>query len=234
MDHNIFGFTFSKPIVITEEAEQKIRNLYENKEKIAYLTFDDGPTEKVTPNILDILDKLQVKANFFVVGKHVKEHPELIQRQYNSGHFIANHGYSHNNAKLYQSKKAFLKEIQNTDKEIAKALGLSHYSCHLFRFPNGFQTNLYTAEKQNCVTYLKQIDYTYIDWNVVNNDSVQKASPSQLLNNLKKGCHNKGTIVVLMHDTGDVNNTYDILEDSILFLKEQGYVFQTFHELLEI
>ena len=84
-----------------EDFYSKIQNLTNQKEKIAYLTFDDGPTLKSTSKILDILNEENVKASFFVIGKHVKEHPELVKRAYEEGHYIANHGYSHNNSKLY-------------------------------------------------------------------------------------------------------------------------------------
>lgn len=55
----------------------------------------------------------------------------------------------------------------------------------------------------------------------------------KLLNNLKKTSAHKNTLVILMHDTGDVNKTYDVLEDSINYLKSQGYTFKTFHSLFE-
>lgn len=66
----------------------------EFNDKKAYLTFDDGPTTKATSKILDILKSENVKATFFVVGKHVKEYPELVKREYEEGHYIANHGYN--------------------------------------------------------------------------------------------------------------------------------------------
>lgn len=72
-------------------------NIYSSSEKIAYLTFDDGPNNTITPKVLDILDKLQVKANFFVIGKQVTKYPKVVSTIYKSGHFIGNHGYSHNN-----------------------------------------------------------------------------------------------------------------------------------------
>ena len=81
-----------------EDFYSKIQNLTNQKEKIAYLTFDDGPTLKSTSKILDILNEENVKASFFVIGKHVKEHPELVKRAYDEGHYIANHSYSHNNS----------------------------------------------------------------------------------------------------------------------------------------
>ena len=208
---------------------ETFKKIYENPEKIAYLTFDDGPTKYVTPKILDILDKTNVKANFFVLGKHVEEFPDILKREYDSGHFIANHGYSHNNSKLYKSKNSFISEIQKTDIAISKAIN-QKYVCHLFRFPNGSSSHQYKDKKDEAKKYLIEIGYTYVDWNCLNNDSVRKYSHSELLNNLKKTSKNKTTLVILMHDTGDVNKTYDILEDSINYLKSQGYTFKTFHD----
>lgn len=76
------------------------------------------------------------------------------------------------------------------------------------------------------------MNYTYIDWNCLNNDSIKKFSKEQLLNNLKKSARNKGTLVVLMHDTKDVSDSSSVLKDSILYLKSQGYQFQNFYDLL--
>ena len=117
-------------------------------EKKVYLTFDDGPTTKVTPKILDILKKENIPATFFVVGKHVKENPNLVKRAFDEGHFIANHGYNHNNKLLYKNDESFLNEILDTDKEIAKAVGVDNYTSHIFRFPNGFCSPLYKSQKK--------------------------------------------------------------------------------------
>ena len=76
------------------------------------------------------------------------------------------------------------------------------------------------------------MDYVYVDWNCLNNDSVKKYSNYQLLNNLKKSAKNKGTLVVLMHDTSDVNDTPSILKDSIDYLKVKVMYFQNFYDLL--
>lgn len=230
--YNYYRFVYNET-VLTQNITERINQLYKNDEKIAYLTFDDGPTQKVTPKVLNILDKMDVKANFFLLGVHVEKYPDIVKREYEEGHFLANHGYSHNNALLYKSKDAFLNEIRSTDAAIGKAIGLPNYKCHLFRFPNGSVSNIYHKQKMQAISFLSEIDYTYIDWNVVNNDSIRKYSQNQLLNNLKKSCKGKNTIVILMHDTGDVNNTYDVLEDSIAFLKQEGYVFKTFHDFFK-
>ena len=79
---------------------------------------------------------------------------------------------------------------------------------------------------------LPKMNYTYIDWNCLNNDSVKKYTKEQLLQNLKKYCKNKDTLVILMHDTKDVNDSSLVLEDSIKYLKENGYTFQNFYDLM--
>ena len=110
----------------------------------------------------------------------------------------------------------------------------SSYSPHLFRFPNGSKGTSYSGAKKRCLEYLKEINYAYVDWNALNNDSIHKYTSSELLNNLKNSCKNKDSIVVLMHDTADVSRSYLALQDSIKYLKEQGYTFKTFEDLLSL
>jgi len=227
-----FAIELTTNSVIDDNMKEKIATLTKSPQKIAYLTFDDGPTLRATSKILDILKDEDVKATFFVIGKYVKKHPELVKREYEEGHYIANHGYNHNNSKLYESPESFISEIKNTDMEIGNAIGISDYCSHVFRFPNGFMSSNYKSKKIEASKLLADMNYTYIDWNCLNNDSVQKYSQSQLLNNLKKSSQNKGTLVILMHDTSDVNDTPSILRDSINYLKKQGYEFRNFYDFL--
>ena len=227
-----FALSLTTNSIMEESLKEKIATLTKKEEKIAYLTFDDGPTTKATGKILDILKTEQIKATFFVVGKHVKENPELVKRAYEEGHYIANHGYYHDNKKLYKSNDGFITEIKNTDIEIGKAIGMEDYCSHVFRFPNGYMSSNHKSKKKEVAKLLSDINYTYIDWNCLNNDSVKKYSNEQLLKNLKKSSKNKGTLVILMHDTSDVNDTPSILKDSIDYLKEQGYEFRNFYDLL--
>ena len=117
-----FAIELSSTSIIDETFKEKFLSLSKSEQKIAYLTFDDGPTLKATPKILDILKEEDVVATFFVVGKHVKENQELVKRAYDEGHFIANHGYNHNNSKLYKNDDSFINEIKNTDIEIGNAI----------------------------------------------------------------------------------------------------------------
>lgn len=153
-----------------------------------------------------------------------------MKRAYEEGHYIANHGYSHNNDTLYKSSESFVNEIKKTDLAIGKAIGVENYCSHLFRFPNGFMAPLYKTEKEKLRKLLPEIGYTYIDWNCLNNDSVKKYTANQLLNNLKQSSKNKGTLIILMHDTKDVSDSSLALKDSIEYLKSQGYIFKNFYE----
>ena len=208
-----------------------INNILKSNEKVAYLTFDDGPSPSITPKILDILEKENIKATFFVIGKKVEEYPEIVNRAYKEGHYIANHGYSHNNSILYKNADSFINEIKKTDLAIGKAIGVKNYCSHIFRFPNGFMSNIYKDKKNKYVNLLSDIEYTYIDWNALNKDSEQKYTNKQLLDNLISSSKNKNTLVILMHDTNDVNDSSIVLKDSINYLKSQGYEFKNFYVL---
>lgn len=227
-----FGMSISKNSFLSEDFQKEFSSITNSSEKIAYLTFDDGPTLKATSKILDILKSENIPATFFVIGKYVNHHPELVKRAYEEGHFIANHGYNHNNSKLYQTDENFIQEVKNTDAEIGNALGIPNYCSHVFRFPNGYMSSNYKSKKQRASSLLADLGYVYVDWNCLNKDSEKKYTQYQLLENLKKSSKNKGTLIILMHDTSDVNDTPSILKDSITYLRTQGYEFHNFYDLI--
>lgn len=227
-----FAVELEKKSFFNIDVTTTLNDITKSDEKKAYLTFDDGPTTKATGKILDVLKEEDVKATFFVVGKHVKENPDLVKREYDEGHYIANHGYNHNNKLLYKNMESFKNEVISTDLEISKAIEVENYCSHIFRFPNGFMSHIYTSQKKDALKVLESLDYIYVDWNCLNRDSERKYSNSQLINNLKKTAKNKGTLIILMHDTADVNKTYNVLKDSISYLKTQGYEFRNFYDFV--
>lgn len=101
-----FAYELTTNSTIDDDLKNKISSITKSDEKIAYLTFDDGPTTKATPKVLDILKEENVKATFFVIGKYVKNNPDIVKREYEEGHYIANHGYDHNNSKLYKNSNS--------------------------------------------------------------------------------------------------------------------------------
>ena len=224
--------TTSSNIISSEQMDIKLNNITNGKEKIAYLTFDDGPSSHLTPKILDILKAENIKASFFVIGKYVDIYPGIVKRAYEEGHFIANHSYSHNNNSLYKNSEVFINEIKKTDLAIGNAIGINNYSSHIFRFPNGYSSSIHKKKKKKVVNSLQDINYAYVDWNCLNNDSMKKYSNTDLLNNLKDTCKNKTGLIILMHDSGDVNDTSLVLKDSISYLKSEGYKFENFYKII--
>lgn len=105
--------------------------------KRVFLTFDDGPTNQVTPYILDLLKNENIKASFFVLGNRVDANPELVKREYEEGHFIGNHGYSHKYSAIYASADTVMEEYYRTNQSIRDAIGNQEYNSLVFRFPGG-------------------------------------------------------------------------------------------------
>ena len=121
---------------LTEEGKQNISSIYKSDTKRVFLTFDDGPST-VTPQILDILEKENIKATFFVLGSRVEEMPEMTKTIYEKGHFIASHGYSHIYSSIYQTSQQVLVEYNQCNQIVADAIGVPEYNSRLFRFPGG-------------------------------------------------------------------------------------------------
>lgn len=189
--------------------------------KIAFLTFDDGPSRNITPQILDILDRYDVKATFFVLGNLCANNSDIIYEIVNRGHAIGIHTYSHNYELVYANADNFIKELRDTDTVLKKILG-EKFQTRLFRFPGG--SFLDKAEPYKEV--LKDEGYVYIDWNSLTGDGeALNVAPEKLLERLKDTVNNKQHLVVLMHDSSSKQTTVQALPHVIDYLKSQGYEF---------
>ena len=204
--------------------------------KIAYLTFDDGPSE-LTSQVLDILKEHRVDATFFVIGKNIKGYEKVLKRAVAEGHLIAGHTFSHDYSKIYRNVDAFFQDLEEGNEEIQRVTGEIPA---LFRFPGG-SNNSVSKPAQDPVLYGKdqwimddlveesfKRGYTYIDWNV----SVGDASPiaytaESALQRVMDGSKGKKEIVVLSHDARTKANTVKALPSIIQHLKEEGFAFKT-------
>lgn len=187
--------------------------------KIAYLTFDDGPSYKVTPAVLDILKKENIKATFFVVGQTVKANPELLKREKAEGHTIGNHTYSHDYKYLYNSTNNFLEDLKKNDSIIKSVIG--DYNDKLIRFPGG------SFGKQAYQKAAEEAGYTYIDWNCLSGDAEsKKKSVDQLIQGVKTTARGQHQLTILMHDAAGKETTAEALPKIIEYLKGQGYKFE--------
>ncbi|HJJ04750.1 MAG TPA: polysaccharide deacetylase [Clostridiaceae bacterium] len=225
--------TIKNTRITTSQQVDNILNIYKNTgEKRVFLTFDDGPSKTVTPLILDLLKKENIKATFFLLGSRVEYNPDLVKRAYDEGHYIANHGYSHQYSSIYSSIDSILDEYNKTEQCIQKALGDSNYHSNLFRYPGGSNGGKYNKLKQEAKEVLKQNQIAYLDWNALSNDAAGAKTKEELINNIKSTVGGKSSVVILMHDASDKILTYETLPDVISFLREQGYKFETIYDII--
>lgn len=167
-------------------AQEQITNIYYSEEKVAYLTFDDGPSKNITPQILDILKQENVPATFFVLGSRVELYPDLLKREYDEGHYIANHGYSHKYSQIYASKDTVFEEYVKCENAIRNALNNQVYNSYLFRFPGGSSGGRYASIKTEAKELLRNYGINYTNWNCLTGDAEGKTTPEALMGCLQE------------------------------------------------
>lgn len=215
-----------------ENSVQEIKNIYSSNEKQIFLTFDDGPTKEVTPLVLDILKEENVPATFFVLGSRVELYPELVKREFEEGHYIANHGYSHSYSSIYSSVQAVIDEYNKTENAIQTAIGIPEYHSYLFRFPGGSSGGPYHTLKQEAKTILENTGIASTNWNCLNGDAEGgKRTEEQLIARLQETQGGQTSLIVLMHDASDKQTTANSLKQIIQYYKEQGYAFKNFYDV---
>ena len=186
------------------------------------LTFDDGPWPTTTSQVLDVLKKNNVKATFFMVGKQVEKHPQLMKQAVAEGHAIGNHTWSHHYDQYNESAAA--RELDDTAALFYKTTGVK---TSLFRPPAGILNNGLAA-------YAHQKKHAVVMWSVDSRDwrydgTTAKALLESVLKDAKPGG------IVLLHDGGgDRTTTVQALPQLITELKKRGYTFVTVPELLEM
>lgn len=218
--------------VYTDTGKALRNSIYHSEEKVAYLTFDDGPSKTVTPLLLDLLKQENIKVTFFVLGARAELNPEILKREYREGHFIANHGYSHIYGSIYETPEAVLGEYNKTKETIARILE-TDYDGHLFRFPGGSTGGKYKNVKSQAKNILDENNIAYIDWNSLSSDAAGAKTKEAIIENTKETVGDKNSVVILMHDAGDKILTYEALPEIISYLREQGYTFKNFYSIIK-
>jgi len=222
-----------KTKILTEQEIENIKKIYKSEEKRVFLTFDDGPSKKVTIPILNLLKEENIKANFFVLGSRVDLYPGIVKRAYEEGHYIANHGYSHKYSQIYESSKSVLNEYNKTNQAIRNAIGNQMYNANIFRFPGGSVGGTYNDLKKEAKALLEKKNIASVDWNALNGDAEGVKTEKALLERVKETVENRNSVVILMHDAADKIKTYNALPKVIEFLRQEGYEFKTFYDILD-
>lgn len=200
-----------------EQPPQIIRYLYpsaiwrmDKDERAVYLTFDDGPIPRVTPWVLDVLDKYGIKATFFMVGDNIRKHPDEFRMVVERGHRIGNHTFNHIRGLSYDINSY----LKNTEKACRMMM-----ETNLFRPPHGYMSPKQYAE-------LKK-RYKIIMWDLVTRDYNRKFNGEQILQKVKKYARN-GSIITFHDSIKSEENLKYALPKAIEWLKEQGYEFKVF------
>jgi peptidoglycan/xylan/chitin deacetylase (PgdA/CDA1 family) len=187
--------------------------------KIA-LTFDDGPHPVKTPKILELLAKHGVRATFFIVGSLAEYHPEIVKREAELGHELANHSYTH--PRLSKLTEAEIKaEIERADDVIKKAAGVTP---RLFRPPEG-------AYSKNIVSIAASLGKQTVIWTVDTMDWAREPA-EKIVENVKANV-TSGSIILFHDCTRDGTFPLEALSVLLPYLKAQGYEFVTVSELIE-
>lgn len=220
-----------------EETNDKVEENSEefDSRKKVFLTFDDGPSN-LTPEVLEILEKNNVKATFFTIGKSVEQKPELIKQTYDEGHMVLPHTHSHQYS-IYSSFESYYKDLELVEQAIEDVLDFDIPK--ILRFPGGSSNHSsfeYGGEQfmPQLTKDIKNKGYYYIDWNVLSGDaSSDYDKKDKLISNVINGAKNKDFIVILFHDTARNTAMAEALPEIISQLKNQEYTFRTFRDITE-
>lgn len=192
----------------------------EDNNKIIYLTFDDGPSYSVTNETLDILKEKNVKATFFIVGSKIQGKEDILKRIHNEGHSIGLHTYTHKYKKIYSTEEAFVEEMDRTNEEVKKVLGIEP---KLIRFPSGSKPHL----NDSLLDKLHAHNYRIFDWNACLSDGLNyNAPPDKLIKEAQKVIGKSTKVILLLHCDIVNKNTCKALPRIIDFYKSQGYEFK--------
>ena len=220
----LFTVFFDQAVIVRRGTIYRVPS----EQKIVALTFDDGPSPDWTPKILDALKEENIKATFFMLGKHVEEYPGVAARVAAEGHEIGNHTYDHH-VLFYYKPEELDKEIRGAQAAIYKATGVA---TKYFRPPKAWLTK--NEKKQ-----IREMGYKTILWSLNSKDWVtfhDKQITSYILSNVQPGD------IILFHDSGGVffpegGNRKQTVKTILRLagkLREKGYRFVTISELLNL
>lgn len=199
-----------------EQVPDFFRNLYpkalwrmDADEKAVYLTFDDGPIPVITPWVVELLDRLGIKATFFMVGDNVHKFPDEYKQVIESGHRVGNHTFNHLKG-LFTTTKDYIENVDQADAFIHS---------NLFRPPHGFlRSDQYNELSKR---------YQFVMWDLVTRDYSFRLYGEDVLANVKKYTRN-GSIITFHDSIRSESNLRYALPRSLDWLLEQGYSFKIF------
>lgn len=178
-------------------------------QRAVYLTFDDGPIPEVTPWVLEVLHRYDVKATFFMVGDNIRKHPEEFEMVKAAGHRLGNHTFNHYGG--------FRHSIGNYVRNVEKAN--EYLQTDLFRPPHGWM-------KWDQFNVIRR-KYRIVMWDLVTRDYSKLLNGVDVLQNVKQYAR-PGSIITFHDSVKSYDKLLYALPRSIEWLKAQGYEFKVF------
>lgn len=196
---------------IPEEFNGKVR-------KIAYLTFDDGPS-KYTDELLDLLQKHNIQATFFMLGPNMLKYKDEVTRMDQEGHYTGLHSMSHDHKTLYRSggPTNFIREFTEAQEIVHSITGQKPT---LIRAPYGSAPQIGDSFREA----IANAGFKMWDWTIDSNDWKYPKQPDAIVKGIKSSVH-RNIEVILFHEK---QQTIDALPEIISYLKEQGYEFEAY------
>jgi peptidoglycan-N-acetylglucosamine deacetylase len=188
------------------------------------LTYDDGPNDPHTQRLLDVLARHNVRATFFMIGRYVRQRPDIVRELVRAGHEVGNHTFTHP-LLIFKSAQEVRSEVEQCDKALTDAVG-EHPN--LFRPPFG-------GRRPAVLRIARRMGLEPIMWNVTGYDwNVSAAEPIEH----KVASQVRGGNVILLHDGGHrefgANRSYTVTATDRLIsrYKSEGYEFVTIPQMM--
>lgn len=178
--------------------------------KVVYLTIDDGPSE-YTDEIINILNKNNVKATFFMINNNMQAYPKQVKNIVENGNTAGFHSVTHDIHKLYVSKTSAKEEFDTNQATFKKITG---QTSKVIRLP--FGSKPYTPR----ASYNALVDSGYKLWDWTLDTEDWRSTSSQIMENVKKYSSGSDNVVLLMHER---KQTVEILDEMIKYLKSEGF-----------
>lgn len=199
--------------------------------KIAYLTFDDGPS-KLTPHLLDILKQINVKATFFVQvnGEDTPQKRALMKQEVQDGNMIGIHSFTHDYQYIYVNEKNFLTDLNKIRNIIIQATGINP---NMMRFPGGIGNTVsikYAGHviMPTLVNDVVKLGITPFDWNAGGQDA-DSSTPlptSTIVKDVLDDCKGESTVIILLHDSVPHETSIEAVPQIVKTLRSEGYTFE--------
>lgn len=222
------GNKTKKERIIKVVEKKDIGTSQQSNEKIVYLTFDDGPSAN-TQKILEILERYNAKATFFVTGTN-QNYNYLIKEAHDKGHTIGLHTYCHDYKTVYSSVDAYFDDLTKVGNMVKDLIG---YTPKYIRFPGGSSNTVSRKYTPGIMTTLsKEVinrGYQYYDWNGDSTDASGNNVPvNKLIANATSSKSNN--INILFHDTSAKSTTVQALPAIIENYLARGYRFEAIND----